>query len=258
MYDTTSYTNQLLDDLDGRMESLTSIKDVMTDPIDSLKTDLTDLNSKPVTDSTILSTAMSDLTIQSINIIPGTPDVSDLESMMNNCDLLEDSFLNKPQNTLYTELLNSNVSLVENVLEDAKSSIFAGIPEYSPSKTTNEINKRLITFNTPTILSETNGLVNCLDNFGIDVSSYISDISGILSLLGITNLGALDLTTIFGDIGLGIDTQLNLDNCLGSLIDIDSSVISLTMISATEMFDNINILKGVSGLLGSSKISSYF
>jgi len=213
--------------VDGLVGSLGKAKGMLNSPFDMLRGELNGLSgavSSPIND---LTSGLDSITDAALDGLPGLPDVSELERIMQACGLLRGSLLGglmSPAEFL-GKYLNTALGLLDSLVGGAMGAIGSvlGLIEAGAAFILNEINKLLNMLDISGLLSKLDGFLNCIEaicgrNFNIPSTpgapaqptsekfylDYIDDtmdyVNNMLIDMNLDDTGNLDINQMFAEI----------------------------------------------------------
>lgn len=207
------------DKLSGAMGSLDQLKYVIGSPTSLLRGELSKLNGATASSAYDIDYGMNTISNAATNSIPSIPNVSDIEGILQDCNLLQGSILGGLQSpaAIVGGYLNQVTDAIGDAIYDTLSAL-GNLLEAPAAFIINQINNLLKGFGIGSILSELDGLINCLDSIcGTDVSWQIDTVNNLLNDLNLDEQGNFDINQAVDGMDIPYDVIENVSNIASTL-----------------------------------------
>jgi len=207
------------DKLGGAIGNLNQMKGIMNGPLSMLKNELGQLEGAAASPGNALNDGLGAISDAATDSIPSIPDVSGIEDMLKDCNILQGDLLSGLQSP--ASLIGGFLDQATGIAGDAISGVLGllgDLLEAPAAFLVNQINDLLGGFGVGSLLSELDGMLNCLDSMcGSDVSGQIDQVNGILDDLNLDDMGEFDIDKAMDGINIPSDVMENLSSLADTL-----------------------------------------
>jgi len=195
------------DKLNGNLNNLNQLKDIIGSPTSKLKGEMSKLPGKDATGINDIESGIGAITDTAEGSVPSIPDVNEIEDILKECDFLKNSILGGLQNPsgIAGDYLDKAFSAAGDSL-DSLLDLLGGLIEAPVAFLINKINDLLIGYGIKAMLKEIDGLLNCLDAAcGTDIQDKLDEVDEILEKLNVDDEGNFDSDKLFEEFNIQQD-----------------------------------------------------
>jgi len=183
----------LTSDLNNQLGSLSEIGNALNKTNTDLNNQLGGLTDAIPSDVGDITSGVDQLGDAISSGIPDIPNIEDIENMLKECDIL--GKIKNPMDIIDSFLSNS-LTTISDLISNTLGSLFDLI-EFPSIGLINDLNDLLSKFSLGDMISQLDGLLNCLDSVcGVDVSGQVDSMNSMLDTYNIDDTGTLDMNAL--------------------------------------------------------------
>jgi hypothetical protein len=228
--------------LSSAMGTMDQIKGLMGSPTSRMNTELGNLVGGISSPAGDMTSGLDSIASGVGDSLPDIPDISDVESVLQDCDLLKGSLLGGLQSP--ADLVSGFISTVLGAVGDAIGGILGAIGNLIEAPLAfiiKEIDDLLSSFGVPNLLSGLDGLFDCYDSLcDTDVQDDIDYIDDALYEMNLDDEGYFDSEMAFAGYDIPEDIKTNVLTLVDKLKEEDSKAEEQVQLVADSMSESID------------------
>ena len=250
--------NDFDDQLGGALGSLNQMRDLMNSPLALLDSELSKLVGQAASSPNDVKSGMNTIGTAAVGSIPPIPDVSDIENILQECDLLKGSLLGglKSPAEFLSKYLNQVLDLLDAAISGALE-LLSDLLEAPVAFIIDQINNLLALLGLGDLLSMLDGLFNCIEALcDTNIGYKMDSVDDTLNNLKLDNQGNFDPSMAFAKFNIDQGVLDNVTTLADKLkTERDSAKESLEVV-ADNMESGIDtIVNGVADVASAKNIS---